>query len=135
MFDEVKIKVGIVYDKNEGGIIGFTDLGDVNNTLLKFEGINNKSNVAKEMLVFMVRGLFIKLRLPYAQYPTQGITADYLFPLVWEVVKHLECAGFKVISLNCNYKPKFLLKDEGKPCSSSKLHERYHEPCRNVHSQ
>ena len=104
VFDEVKIKEGIVYDKNECGIIGFTDLGDINNTLQKFEGMinDNEFNVAREMLVFMVRGLFIKLRFPYAQYPTQGITAGYLFPLVWEVVKHLECAGFKVISLTCD---------------------------------
>ena len=53
--------------------------------------------VAKQMLTFMVRGLFIKLQFPYAQYPTSGITAELLFPLVWEVVRTLECAGFKVI--------------------------------------
>ena len=35
----------------------------------------------------------------YAQYPSHGIAADYLFPIAWEVVKHLECADFKVISL------------------------------------
>lgn len=103
VFDEMKIKEGIVYDKNECIIIGFTDLGNVNNTLQKFEETINDnysgSDVAKQMLVFMVRGVFIKLRFPYAQYPTRGITADHLFPLAWEVVKHLECAGFKVISL------------------------------------
>ena len=103
VFDEMKIKEGIVYDKNECVIIGFTDLGNVNSTLQEFEESindnNSESNVAKQMLVFMVRGVFIKLRFPYAQYPTQGITADYLFPLAWEVVKNLECAGFKVISL------------------------------------
>ena len=51
----------------------------------------------------MVRGIFIKLNFPYAQYPTCicGITADYmyLFPIAWEVVRNLECAGFKVISM------------------------------------
>ena len=51
------------------------------------------------MLVFIVQGLFIKLNFPYAQYPTDDITADCLFPIAWEVVKHLECADFKVISL------------------------------------
>ena len=105
IFDEVKIKEGIVYDKTECGIIGFTDLGDVNNTLQKFKGMindNKESNVAREMLVFMVRRLFIKLRFPYAQYPTQSITADYVFPIVWNVLKHLECAGLKVISLTCD---------------------------------
>ena len=62
------------------------------------------------MLVFMVRGLFIDLEFPYAQYPTSDLTADCLFPLVWEVIRNLEAAGFKVISLtadkgSCN--PKF----------------------------
>ena len=92
-FDEVKIKEGTVHDKNECGIMGFTDQGIVNNTLKKFKGMindNNEYNVAREMLAFMVRGLFIKLCFPYAQYPTQGITADYLFPLIWDVVKQLD---------------------------------------------
>ena len=83
VFDEIKIKDGIVFDKNEYRIVGFVGLGVVNNTLLSFEQskTNDKPQVAKEMLVFMVR----------------GITADYLFPIAWEVVRNLECAGFKVI--------------------------------------
>ena len=100
VFDEMKIKEGIVYDKHECIIKGFVDLGQVNNTLLSFEqSIHTTPQVAKEMLVFMVRGIFTKLTFPYAQYPTRGITADCLFPIAWEVVKNLECAGFKVISL------------------------------------
>ena len=93
VFDEMKIKEGIVYDKYECRIIGFVDLGVVNNTLLSFEhsSTNDTPQVAKEMLVFMVRGVFIKLNFPYAQYPTCGITADYLFPIAWEVVRNLEC--------------------------------------------
>ena len=31
--DEVKIKQGLVYDKNECALIGFTDLGSVNNSV------------------------------------------------------------------------------------------------------
>ena len=74
-----------------------------NNALRSFEqsigGPSDTPHVAKDMLVFMVRGLFIKLHFPYAQYPTRGVTADYLFPIAWEVVKNLELAGFKVLSL------------------------------------
>ncbi len=55
--------------------------------------------VATEMLVFMVRGIFIPINFAYAQYATRGITLDKLFPIVWEVV---ECAGFKVLSLTAN---------------------------------
>lgn len=104
VFDEVKIKEGIVYNKHDCSIVGFVDLGPVNNTLLNFESSLSQSEsttmpVAKQMLTFMVRGLFIKLHFPYAQYPTSGITAELLFPLVWEVIRSLECAGFKVISV------------------------------------
>ena len=100
--DEMKIKEGIVYNKHECKIIEFVNLGAVNSTLVSFEQSVNEetTSVATQMLVFKVRGLiFIKLNFPYAQYPTHSITADYLFPIAWEVVKDLECADFKVISL------------------------------------
>ena len=71
VFDEVKVKEGIVYDKHDYKSIGFVDVGDVNNALLDYERSINGENgrmVAKYMLVFMVRGIFIKLNFPYAQY-------------------------------------------------------------------
>ena len=117
IFDEMRIKDGLVYNKHEARIEGFIDLGKINNTLASFQQSFNEPSsgkppltIAKHMLVFMVRGLFINLEFPYAQYPTSDLTADSLFPLVWEVIRHLEGAGFKVISLtadkgSCN--PKF----------------------------
>lgn len=104
--DEVRVKDGIVYDKHSCQVIGFTNLGDINSHLLAFErslGTDQlEPSVAKYMLVFMVRGLIIPLEFPYAQYPTTGITADLLFPVAWEVVRHLECAGLQVHALTCN---------------------------------
>ena len=116
MFDEMKIKEGIVYDKHECKVVGFVDVGSVNNKLHLFEqsladdGEEATNSIAKHMLVFMVRGVFINLQFPYAQYPTTDLSADILFPLVWEVIRNLETVGFKVISLtgdkgSCN--PKF----------------------------
>ena len=100
IFDEMKIKEGLVYDKHECKIKGFIDLGDINNHLMIFEKsitetINHDSStntfpVAKQMLTFIVRGIFIKLSFPYAQYPTVGITAEQLFPIAWEIVRNLE---------------------------------------------
>ena len=92
-------------------IIGYVDIGDINNELLKFEqSCNDESSetpgsplpVAKHMLVFMVRGLFIDLKFPYAQFATQSLTADLLFPLAWEAVQNLEAADFKVIAFVCD---------------------------------
>ena len=102
--------------KNGGKIVGFVNLGSVNNTLASFEQsltqttIHARLPIAKHILVFMVTGLFMSLKFPYAQYPTSDLTADSLFPLTRDVIRHLEAAGFKVVSLtadkgSCN--PKF----------------------------
>ena len=36
--DEVHIKNELVYDKHQGCLVGFTDLGNTNNRLLEMEG-------------------------------------------------------------------------------------------------
>ena len=41
----------------------------------------------------------MNFQFPYAQYSTTDLTADILFPLVWDVIRHLEVAGLKVLSL------------------------------------
>ena len=105
VFDEVKLKDSLVYDKHGVRIIGFVDVGNVNNDLLSFEQSCQDSSsvepqVAKHMLVFMVRGLFIPLNFPYAQFATRNLSADLIFPLVWETVQKLEAGGFKVVAIN-----------------------------------
>ena len=37
LLDEMKIKESLVYDKNECKIVGFVNIGEVNNQLAKFE--------------------------------------------------------------------------------------------------
>ena len=36
-FDEMKLKESLVYDKNENQVIGFVDLGELNNDLVRLE--------------------------------------------------------------------------------------------------
>jgi len=93
VFGEMKIKEGLVYNKNEGRIVGFVDLGEVNNTLASFEQslaqLTNHAHlpIAKHMLVFMVRGLFTSLKFPYAQ---EDLIADSLFPGMWSAIWKLQ---------------------------------------------
>lgn len=73
VFDEMKIK-GLVYDKNECRIIGYIDLGPVNNAFASLECTVDESSshtapVAKQILVFMVRGIFIKAEIPLFSIP------------------------------------------------------------------
>ena len=104
LHDEVKIKSDLVYCKHTGELIGFANLGEINNVLLDFEkhcqeNTDPMPDLATYMLVFMVRGITIRLEYPLAHFPCHGgITADSIFPLVWDAVRHLETIGIKVVA-------------------------------------
>ena len=104
LLDEMYIREDIVYDKHTGHVIGFTNLGDINNHLLAFEQAveedkPEKNIVAKSMMTFMVKGLFMSFRFAYVQFPCAKMTGDLLFEPFWKAVYHLERMGFKVNSV------------------------------------
>ena len=71
--DEMYVKESLVYDKHTGKMIGFTDLGDVNNCLMSLEQalsseVEQDRPLARSMMVFMVRGIFISFQYIYAQF-------------------------------------------------------------------
>jgi len=101
LLDEMYIKEDLVYNKYTGSVVGFANLGDVNNHLLAFErSVESDGDVenvlAKTMMVMMVRGLFTAVRFPYAQFPCEQVTGDLLFHPFWEAVYRLERMGLKV---------------------------------------
>ena len=107
VFDEVKIKEDIVYNKHTSEIIGFVDLGSVTNQLNEMaevagQGDFNPNKVATHMLVFMVRSLFTSLEFPYAQFATRSLSASDIALMAWDVVRCLEACDFKVIALSCD---------------------------------
>ena len=53
-------------------------------------------NLSKITLV-LVRGIFIHLQFPYAQFACSSVTGDQLFNPFWEAVVHLERCGFMVL--------------------------------------
>ena len=56
LINEMKIKEGLVYNKHSGEIIGFTNLGDVNDELLRIENDSGQLPIAKNVLFLMGRG-------------------------------------------------------------------------------
>lgn len=107
LVDEMKVKENLVYDKFEGEIIGFTDLGNVNNEILSLErqcedDHSEHPPIAKHLLVVMVRGIFFKLDFPYAHFASEDATGDLLFPIVWEAIRHIEAIGLKVICITAD---------------------------------
>lgn len=80
IIDEMKVKEDLVYDKTGEVLLGFVDLGDINNQLHELElqanSVKPHESIATHMLTLMIRGLFIKLEFPYASFSTQGIQAN-----------------------------------------------------------
>lgn len=76
IFDEMKVREGLVFDISTGNIIGYTDTGNINDRLKKFEAqLNGKSeshDVATHMLAVCIRGIFINLDYPLGQFSTTG---------------------------------------------------------------
>jgi len=92
----------LVFDKHQGHLIGFVDLGNTNNKLLEFEATMNGDTdrlLANSMLVFMVRGLLSNLAFPYVQFSCSNLAGDLLVDPVWEAVSRLERMGFQVMAL------------------------------------
>lgn len=106
IMDEVHIKEELVYDKHEGCLIGFVNLGDINNQLMEFELAlsqdKDSTPLASSMLVLMVRGIFRKLNYPYAQFACTNLSGDQLFDPVWQAISRLERLGFQVLTLTCD---------------------------------
>ena len=96
------IKEGLVYNKHNGELIGYCDLGDVNNHLLQLENeYKNPTSLqhhqfASTMMVVMVRGLFNSFLFPYASFPASNLSGEQLVPIFYEAIMRVELCGLKV---------------------------------------
>ena len=106
VLDEMYIKEGLIFNKHNGKLVGFQDLGDINNLLAEYERQHNENDkmflkrpLAKTMIVFMVRGLFTSLKFVYAQFPTASAKGDDLFPLLWKAILRLTRLGLQVLGI------------------------------------
>ena len=90
--------------KHEGCLIGFVNLGTINNQLLEFKSALSADKdyrpLAKTMLVLMVRGLFHKFNYPYAQFACANLSADLIFDPVWEAISRPEKTRIQSLSIN-----------------------------------
>ena len=103
LIDEMHVRENLVFDKHSGDLIGFTNLGDINQHMIEFEHALNEDSsppvLANSMTVFMVRGLFNKLRFAHAQFPCMSISGDLLYDPFWEAVYRAERCGLKVCTI------------------------------------
>ena len=86
VMDEIYIKSDLVYEKHEGTLVGFVNVGDTKNQILEFEAIisNGESSpsLAKTMIVFMVKGLLHKFDYPNVQLACGKTEGSLIFDLM-----------------------------------------------------
>lgn len=86
MFDEMKIKCNLVFDKHSGRLIGFVDLGDPDINYSTFDKIEPATHV----LAFYVRGIITKLQFMLGYFFTRDVVSYQLMPLFWRGVAILQ---------------------------------------------
>ena len=71
IYDEMYVRENLVYHKATDEVVGFVDLGDINNHLAQLERSCQapaasfaQPELGAKMLCFMVRGLFIRSQFP-----------------------------------------------------------------------
>ena len=100
LFDEIKIKSGLVYSKSSWSIIVFTKLGDINEELNEFDrainGVNQEKKLASHVLCVMARGLLRHINYLLGYFSSCGFDSAQLFPVLWHATGILEMTVFKV---------------------------------------
>ena len=97
LIDENILKKSLVYNKHTGKMVGFVDLGTVNNHLLSFKKlVPSDSESAPTLATSMMKGLFTHFRFPYLQLTFSTKNGDLIFEPFWEAIFRLERTGFKV---------------------------------------
>ena len=107
VLDEMYVKEGLFFNKHSGELVGFADLGEINNLLADYEQQLSISEttprpLGKCVLLFMVRGLFTSLKFPYVQFPAASTKGSDIFPLVQQAIKHLTRLGLVVTTITCD---------------------------------
>ena len=105
IFDEMKIKSGLVFCKTTGKLVGFTEMGSINDALNEFErrcdsdkeGRDSELNLAQYVIVFMVRGIFSSLCYCFGHFASEGFNSDQIYTCAWNAIMILEPIGLRSI--------------------------------------
>ena len=110
LFDENKVKGGLVFQKSTGQLVGFCDIGQANRDIDRLFSSPSKGSagdqtpqLAKNMLAFMIKPVFRpSLAFMIAAFPTVQSTGQKLFPVVWNVIKSLELSDQPVVAVTAD---------------------------------
>ena len=106
VWDEVKIKSGLVVSRGSGKLVGFTCLDNFSYSQLEalsnLDKATHEPQLASHLLVFMVRSLTTRVNLPFMWYPCTGYNSSQLWGSVWNATSSLEELGLKVRAWVCD---------------------------------
>ena len=109
--DEMKLKSGLAYSTSTGQLLGFVNVGDINNEFREFETHVKKDSdeLATHAFMIMVRGIFCSVKQAVAFYPTSTLRSGEIYDCVMRTVLKVETAGLKVRAVvsdgaSCNRK-------------------------------
>jgi DNA transposase THAP9 len=84
-------------------MIGFGQISDVDQLLADIEAEvsgtrRDEEQLASHVLQLMVRGISTSILTTFAYFATKTLTANQLYPILWEAVEILEAKGIRVLA-------------------------------------
>nr|XP_054764639.1 uncharacterized protein LOC129271286 [Lytechinus pictus] len=110
--DEMKLKSVVAYSSSTGKLLGFVNVGNINNEFREFERYS-KGDLGEELathaFMIMVRGIFCSMKQAVAFFPTTALRSGEIYDCVMRTVVKVETAGLKVRAIvsdgaSCNRK-------------------------------
>ena len=126
MADEMYISKNLVYKKNSGELIGYTNLNDVDKELRELDQYFNdpnkelKKDIASKVLVFLVKGVATDVKEAVCSYPVTSFSPIQLHSWTWHLIGALKRRNILIIAFTC----------DGCPINRAfiKTHEPSHTP-------
>ena len=97
--DEMKIQESRVWDKHNGELMGYADLG---NTDLNYATLSKVTTAASHVFIFLIHSIVNPFKFSLANFATDGISASQMFPPLWKAISICEKSSSKVIAFTCN---------------------------------
>ena len=85
--DEMKIQGNLVWDKENGELVGYVDLGDID---VNYVTLPKVTTVASHVLVFLIRSFVNPFKFSLSNFATGSVSASQMFPLLWKAVSICE---------------------------------------------
>lgn len=106
VWDEMRIKSGLVLSRGTGDLIGFVQADEFSTSMDNLANFGAESQeddqLATHIMVFMVDGLMCHANIPFLWFPSVGFTATELYGSVWEATQSLEDLGLTVRAWACD---------------------------------